>query len=751
MSNEFYSDHYYSESSYSSSTEEEYDGEYILDATTIDEELFITPHGELTSSSDEDSNIANNGSGEEDALEESINTSDEETHNYSSVSDPSDHEGHIRSHHRVNRITMYSGEEDMFEYSDGDVRLPTRWHEGDEREVIHGPILESTTTDSEDETNNSDIYDEGEEETNDSDLPENILEYLDEITFENDCQKSKIVTDQCKYTLDENVKCFKCHSCGETYSAEGIMENHSYHLKGKLPECPTCKTPIEISVLLELFDKQTVQKLISTHFEEQLSTPVFEAYKDTVKLLHENGYINPDSDKKTIIEFLRELVQMRDSPERPIPLDTPQDVYEYTKMLERFITESIKAFSPMLNAKRMQLMDKLNELPVKYGFCNEPVKPVRELRNSTAEYIRSNTIIHHGKGNESVKTYHITTPSADIDVHERVIGQSPPVDATFKGYLYADSSWKPTCIPEIQKYIPDNTNDYNIITNHRSVSYVPSEYSNIIQLECIIIKKHYILMPRLLTICDTFRGTTEQRFNAVLYYIEFAKLLAEYVDIEPYRSKLLFNACDLHKEYENWRQTYNKSIHTPSEIIGMTYQQITENGAIDADFKASNYMRTYSIFKRYDIPLQVLIDATIDAMLPMATPAQRRIINEMLIKNEKANPFHRCPLLFLKALTVNTELLCSCGGPILEHECLLCNRQYCPHCHEHRDYYHKCNPAVLETIKVLDSTTIRCPKCLTRIQKSEGCNHMFCIKCHCNFDWEPGKIIKVTNALLTLV
>lgn len=680
MSNEFYSDHDYTSSSYSS-TEEEYDREFILDATTVDEERFITPHGELTSS-DEESNVAHNGSSEEDRLDEPINRFDEETHNYSS--------------------TNTSSEED------------------DDEQI-------SSSSDYDDESN---------------DLPWNILEYLDGISFENDCQKAKIVTDQCKYTLEENVKCFKCHVCGDTYSAEGILDNHSYHPKERLPECPTCNTPIKISVLLELFDKATVLEFIKTRFNEQLSTPAFEAYIDTIKLLHENGYIDPDSDKKTIIAFLKELVEIRDGLERPIPMNISQPLYACVQRIESFINELLDAFNPELTDKRMRLMDMLNELPVKYGLAHEPFKPKRELRKISGEFIKSDTIIYHAPESDYVYTHKVDSPIAEIEIREKIIRQSPVTDSELKGYVHSTGEFDPNCIPEIRKYIPKNPDDYQVCTYHYSTHIPYSDFVNIIQTECIVMKKAYVLIPQVISLKDAFHGSTEQRINVIQYYIEYAILLADYIEIEPYRSNLLHNADDLLTEYETWLQTYKRTINSPSEIIGMVYQMITENGWIETDFKASTHSRTYSIFKRSNVPIQVLIDATIDAMVPMATPAQRRIINEMLTKNEKENPFHRCPLQFLKSLSINGESICSCGGPILEQSCLLCGQQYCKHCHEQFNAYHSCNPKVLKTIKVLEETTVRCPKCSTRIQKISGCDHMFCVKCHCNFDWDTGKTIK---------
>ena len=731
MSGGFYSEHDYSSSSYSS-TEEEYDREFILDATTVDEERFITPHGELSPSSDVESNIASYGSSEEDNLEEPINTTDDETHNYSSVSAASEDENHRRSHHRINRIEMYSGEEDMFEYSDGDIRLPTRWHSGDERQA--STPSEPPSDDSSDSMDSVDYLADG--------LPENISEYIEEISFDNDLRRSKIVTDQCKYTLEDSVKCLKCYSCGDTFSAEGLLEHHSYHLEGKLPECPTCKAPIELSALLELTSRYNILDIISMHFRERLKHPVFKAYSDTVKVLHENGYINPDADKKTIIDFLQELIRMRDGPERPIPQDISQEVYQYLEMIEKYINELLTAVPPELTEKRLQIMDELNALPVKYGLLTEPLKPVQQMRETSADHIISNVLFYRREGNYDIYTHTIDTPMDKIIIRENIIGQSPMLDARFKGYKYIYDKPEVTDIPELERYIPSTD---SIQYMSRLFYYEPitiPHHVHILQPDITIIHKTSIVTPRLLPLKDALRGSAERRISAVKYYIEFARILAEYMDNTVYSPALLYNANGLEMEFNNWYHSYVLSINSPSDIIGMVYQMITENGAIDPDFKAKNFQRTYAIFKRSGEPIQTLIDATIDAMLPMLNQSQRRIINEMLTINKKANPFHCCPLRFLKSLTIDSESKCSCGGPILEHACLLCGQLYCKHCHEQLNAYHSCNPEVLETIKVLDETTIRCPKCLTRIQKTTGCDHMFCINCHCNFDWKTGQIIK---------
>ena len=729
MSIELYSDDYYSSSS-CSSTEDEYDREFILDATTVVEEQFITPHGEL-SSSDEYSTIANNGSSEEDDLDEPIN---DETRNYLSVSASSEDENHSNSHHRIRRIEMYSGEEDMFEYSDGDIRFPTHWHSDDERPMFIPAELSSD--ESSDSVDSVDYLPDG--------LPENISECIEEISFDNNLRRSKIVTDQCKYTLEDDAKCLKCYSCGDTFSADGLSDHHSYHLEGKLPECPTCKTPIELSALLEITSKDTVIDIISTYFSERLNKPVFKAYCDTIKILHENGYINPDADKKTIIDFLKDLICMRDNdPEIPVPLDISQDVCHYLRMMERYIDELLSAVPPGLTEKRLHIIDELNELPVKYGLLTKPLKPKKQLCETSADHIISNRILYRKEGVYGTYTYNINTPTNRIVVQEKIIGQSPILDARFKGYTYTEGMLNAADIPELKRYFPLNEKSYTIRTAYNNTSNTTGQrYVNILQLYCTVIHKTPIVIPRLLPLNEVFKGSTERRINVVKYYIEFARILAKYMDHDIYSPRLSFNANELEKEFNSWYRLYVSSINSPSDIIGMVYQMITENGAIDTEFKEKHYRRTYSIFKCSNEPIQTLIDATIDAMLPMLSQSQRRIINEMLSANKISNPFHRCPLRFLKSLTINSESICSCGGPILEHACLLCGQRYCKHCHERYNTYHSCDPGVLETIKVLDATTIRCPKCLTRIQKASGCNHMFCINCHCNFDWKTGKNIK---------
>jgi hypothetical protein len=77
-------------------------------------------------------------------------------------------------------------------------------------------------------------------------------------------------------------------------------------------------------------------------------------------------------------------------------------------------------------------------------------------------------------------------------------------------------------------------------------------------------------------------------------------------------------------------------------------------------------------------------------------------------------------------------------------KCGLCEMWTCPECHEgrgaEREGPHTCNPASLETAKMLERDSRNCPKCAAMIFKIDGCDQMFCTQCHTAFSWRKGTI-----------
>jgi hypothetical protein len=77
-------------------------------------------------------------------------------------------------------------------------------------------------------------------------------------------------------------------------------------------------------------------------------------------------------------------------------------------------------------------------------------------------------------------------------------------------------------------------------------------------------------------------------------------------------------------------------------------------------------------------------------------------------------------------------------------KCGLCEKWYCPHCHELKgmthDAPHQCNPDNVETAKLIRQDSKPCPKCHSLIFKINGCDQMFCTKCHTPFSWKSGTI-----------
>lgn len=96
------------------------------------------------------------------------------------------------------------------------------------------------------------------------------------------------------------------------------------------------------------------------------------------------------------------------------------------------------------------------------------------------------------------------------------------------------------------------------------------------------------------------------------------------------------------------------------------------------------------------------------------------------------------------------EFLCTCPYPscrgmvtVKKLKCVVCYKKVCEDCREPLELEksaHKCNPQILENIKLLKEDTKPCPKCAVGIFRIQGCSQMFCTICKISFSWDTGKI-----------
>ena len=75
-------------------------------------------------------------------------------------------------------------------------------------------------------------------------------------------------------------------------------------------------------------------------------------------------------------------------------------------------------------------------------------------------------------------------------------------------------------------------------------------------------------------------------------------------------------------------------------------------------------------------------------------------------------------------------------------KCEVCDNKICHECNEITIDNHECDPANVETIKLLKKDTKPCPNCGTMIFKISGCAQMWCPDCHTAFNWNTMQIEK---------
>ena len=86
-----------------------------------------------------------------------------------------------------------------------------------------------------------------------------------------------------------------------------------------------------------------------------------------------------------------------------------------------------------------------------------------------------------------------------------------------------------------------------------------------------------------------------------------------------------------------------------------------------------------------------------------------------------------------------------CAGFVVSGNCGMCDTEFCLRCETAvaKGGGHQCSNDDLESVREVKESTKQCPwqGCGVRIQRSEGCTHMWCTKCNRAFDYSSGKPI----------
>ena len=84
----------------------------------------------------------------------------------------------------------------------------------------------------------------------------------------------------------------------------------------------------------------------------------------------------------------------------------------------------------------------------------------------------------------------------------------------------------------------------------------------------------------------------------------------------------------------------------------------------------------------------------------------------------------------------------SCTGMIINHQCGICKSTVCSICNVIQNETHVCKEEDLQSIAYIRETSKACPQCHVMIQRTSGCDHMWCTSCHTAFRWSTLTIEK---------
>jgi len=99
--------------------------------------------------------------------------------------------------------------------------------------------------------------------------------------------------------------------------------------------------------------------------------------------------------------------------------------------------------------------------------------------------------------------------------------------------------------------------------------------------------------------------------------------------------------------------------------------------------------------------------------------------------------------------SVNFTIKCcneTCNGFLnTAFHCEMCETNFCKMCMEVKEEGHVCDEETKATIRAIKKEAKPCPGCGEMISKIDGCDQMWCVKCHIQFSWRTGQQMQGYN------
>lgn len=131
--------------------------------------------------------------------------------------------------------------------------------------------------------------------------------------------------------------------------------------------------------------------------------------------------------------------------------------------------------------------------------------------------------------------------------------------------------------------------------------------------------------------------------------------------------------------------------------------------------------------------------------LKKALSDQKNLINSLYILKERVRTGENPD----EENTTNFFMKCpdsNCNGFLSSRsKCGLCEVKFCHQCLEPKEEDHVCNEEVKATVQAIKKESKPCPSCGEMISKIDGCDQMWCVKCHVQFSWRTGRKLEGYN------